>query len=60
MQCYKNGQLIDSISLLDRAFHYGDGCFTTARLVHGGMELKELHIARLNYACKNLKGKYKN
>ena len=54
MQCYKNGQLIDSIPLLDRAFHYGDGCFTTARLVHGGMELKELHIARLNYACKNL------
>jgi 4-amino-4-deoxychorismate lyase len=54
MQCYKNGQLIDSIPLLDRAFHYGDGCFTTARLVHGRMELKQLHIARLNYACKNL------
>ncbi|HRA92219.1 MAG TPA: aminodeoxychorismate lyase, partial [Acinetobacter sp.] len=28
MQCYKNGQLIHSIPLHDRAFHYGDGCFT--------------------------------
>ncbi|MFW1839426.1 aminodeoxychorismate lyase [Acinetobacter gyllenbergii] len=54
MQCYKNGQLIDSISLLDRAFHYGDGCFTTARIFHGIFELKELHFARLKLACQSL------
>ncbi|EOR06180.1 aminodeoxychorismate lyase [Acinetobacter genomosp. 15BJ] len=54
MQCYKNGQLIDSIPLLDRAFHYGDGCFTTARIFHGIFELKELHFARLKLACQSL------
>lgn len=54
MQCYKNGQLIDSIPLLDRAFHYGDGCFTTARIFHGNFELKELHFARLKLACTSL------
>lgn len=54
MQCYKNGQLIDSIPLLDRAFHYGDGCFTTARIFQGVFELKHLHFARLKVACQSL------
>lgn len=54
MQCYKNGQLIDSIPLLDRAFHYGDGCFTTARIFQGHFELKDLHIARLKLTCQRL------
>ncbi|WP_333660494.1 aminodeoxychorismate lyase [Acinetobacter sp.] len=54
MQCYKNGQFIDSIPLLDRAFHYGDGCFTTARIFQGNFELKELHFARLKLACQSL------
>ena len=54
MQCYKNGQFIDSIPLLDRAFHYGDGCFTTARIFQEIFELKELHFARLKLACQNL------
>ena len=54
MQCYKNGQLIDSIPLLDRAFHYGDGCFTTARIFQGHFELKDLHITRLKLTCQRL------
>ena len=54
MQCYKNGQLIDSIPLLDRAFHYGDGCFTTARIFQDTFELKQLHFARLALACQRL------
>ena len=54
MQCYKNGQLIHSIPLLDRAFHYGDGCFTTARIFQGHFELKDLHIARLKLTCQRL------
>lgn len=54
MQCYKNGKLIDSIPLLDRAFHYGDGCFTTARIFQGVFELKHLHLARLKVACQSL------
>ena len=28
----KNAQLVKDIDVLDRAFHYGDGCFTTARI----------------------------
>lgn len=54
MQCYKNGQLIHSIPLHDRAFHYGDGCFTTARIFQGHFELKDLHIARLKLTCQRL------
>ena len=54
MQCFKNGQLIDSIPLLDRAFHYGDGCFTTARIFQDTFELKQLHFARLALACQRL------
>lgn len=54
MQCYKNGQLIDSIPLLDRAFHYGDGCFTTARIFQDTFELKQLHFSRLTLACQRL------
>ena len=54
MQCYKNGHKIDSIPLMDRAFHYGDGCFTTARLFQNNFELKELHFARLALACQSL------
>ena len=54
MQCYKNGHKIESIPLMDRAFHYGDGCFTTARLFQNNFELKELHFARLELACQSL------
>ena len=54
MQCYKNGQLIHSIPLHDRAFHYGDGCFTTARIFQRHFELKDLHIARLKLTCQRL------
>ena len=39
MQCFKNTQQIEHIDLLDRAFHYGDGCFTTARIRQGQIEL---------------------
>ncbi|HAA07568.1 MAG TPA: aminodeoxychorismate lyase, partial [Acinetobacter schindleri] len=27
MLCFKNAQQVNQIDLLDRAFHYGDGCF---------------------------------
>lgn len=54
MQCYKNGKMVDSIPLLDRAFHYGDGCFTTARIFQNHFELKQLHFSRLKRACQSL------
>jgi len=54
MPCFKNAQQINDISLLDRAFHYGDGCFTTARVRHGNIELENLHRARLHLGCERL------
>lgn len=54
MICFKNGQQIDSIPLLDRAFHYGDGCFTTARFHQNIFELKKLHFARLKNSAEHL------
>ncbi len=54
MHCYKNAQEIKQIELLDRAFHYGDGCFSTARIREGVIELESLHIARLKLACERL------
>ena len=54
MYCYKNAQEIKQIELLDRAFHYGDGCFSTARIREGVIELEPLHIARLKLACERL------
>ncbi len=54
MICFKNAQQIDSIPLLDRAFHYGDGCFTTARFHQGNFELESLHRARIKLAAERL------
>lgn len=54
MLCFKNADLIKNLSLLDRAFHYGDGCFSTARMHDNSFELKERHFARLAFAAKRL------
>ena len=54
MLCFKNAQEVKDIALLDRAFHYGDGCFTTARIVENTIELEALHYARLKLACERL------
>ncbi len=35
----KNAQPVSHIDVLDRGFHYGDGCFTTARIRHNRIEL---------------------
>ena len=54
MPCFKNAREVSGISLSDRAFHYGDGCFTTARIRHGRIELESLHMARLQLSCERL------
>ena len=54
MICFKNAQKIDFVPLLDRAFHYGDGCFTTARFHQNVMELEALHRARLKLSAERL------
>ena len=52
--CYKNGQIIDNISIFDRAFQYGDGCFTTARIHQNVIELDYLHRQRLQQSAERL------
>ncbi|MEB3754386.1 aminodeoxychorismate lyase [Acinetobacter sp. MD2(2019)] len=55
MICYKNGEIQRSIAVQDRAFHYGDGCFTTAKVVHDQVQLWSKHLKRLQSACEKLK-----
>ncbi|WP_111858281.1 aminodeoxychorismate lyase [Acinetobacter sp. CFCC 10889] len=52
--CYKNGQIIDSVSIFDRAFQYGDGCFSTARIYQNVIELEDLHRLRLQHSAERL------
>jgi 4-amino-4-deoxychorismate lyase len=54
MHCFKNAELVSEISIFDRAFHYGDGCFTTSRIRNGCIELEALHKARLELGCQKL------
>lgn len=50
MWCFKNAEQVEALDLQDRAFHYGDGCFTTARIYQGKFELKARHLLRLKIA----------
>ena len=54
MLCFKNANPVETVPLLDRAFHYGDGCFSTARIHQNRFELKERHLARLAFAAERL------
>lgn len=53
----KNADIVEQhiVSIEDRAFLYGDGCFTTARLKAGEILLWERHIARLQQAISALR-----
>ncbi|WP_216935390.1 MULTISPECIES: aminodeoxychorismate lyase [unclassified Acinetobacter] len=50
----KNAQPASHIEVLDRGFHYGDGCFTTARVRHNRIELYDRHLARLQISNQKL------
>jgi aminodeoxychorismate lyase len=50
----KNAQPVKDIDVLDRAFHYGDGCFTTARIRRNRIELADRHLARLRMSQQKL------
>jgi len=54
MLCFKNAQQVNQIDLLDRAFHYGDGCFTTARIRNNRIELQERHLSRLHISSQKM------
>ena len=49
-----NGELSERLALNDRGIQFGDGCFTTARLVAGNVVLLTYHLARLQHACNRL------
>jgi len=49
-----NGQQQQYIAIADRAFLYGDGCFTTMAFRNGYLEFFDAHIKRLKLACKTL------
>jgi 4-amino-4-deoxychorismate lyase len=49
-----NGQQQQHIDIADRAFQYGDGCFTTMAFRNGHLEFFDAHISRLKLACKRL------
>ena len=54
MRYLKNAQPVNEIDVLDRAFHYGDGCFSTARIRHNRIELSERHLSRLRTGQQKL------
>ncbi|MDR9891743.1 aminodeoxychorismate lyase [Pseudenterobacter timonensis] len=49
-----NGQQQEHLPAGDRATQFGDGCFTTARIVDGEVCLLEAHLRRLQSACERL------
>jgi 4-amino-4-deoxychorismate lyase len=50
-----NGVEIDQISTLDRGLAYGDGLFTTAKIVNGNVQMLEQHIERLRQGCERFR-----
>ena len=49
-----NGQWQNDISASDRAIQFGDGCFTTARILSGLVIHQHDHLRRLQQACEVL------
>lgn len=49
-----DGEPLDSLSVLDRGLHYGDGVFETMAVVGGTVPLWPRHWARLRSGCERL------
>jgi 4-amino-4-deoxychorismate lyase len=54
VQSLINGQRAERISIRDRGFQYGDGCFETVRVLSNKPILWSAHLKRLKNACKTL------
>lgn len=54
LQSLINGQQADHISIRDRGFQYGDGCFETVRVLSNKPILWAAHLNRLKHACSVL------
>lgn len=52
--CSINGKEVTSLSVNDRGLAYGDGLFTTAKIVNGQVELLGQHLNRLIKGCEFL------
>lgn len=55
MQSLINGQQAEHISIRDRGFQYGDGCFETVRVLSNKPILWSAHLKRLEHACNTLR-----
>ncbi|HGF0771022.1 TPA: aminodeoxychorismate lyase [Kluyvera georgiana] len=49
-----NGVEQHTLAVNDRAAQFGDGCFTTARVVNGRVQMLAAHLGRLKQACQRL------
>ncbi|MCK4864081.1 MAG: aminodeoxychorismate lyase [Gammaproteobacteria bacterium] len=49
-----NGEIKNTISVLDRGLQYGDGLFETMAVCNGKISLWDAHWERLTYGCKQL------
>ncbi|NUU65424.1 aminodeoxychorismate lyase [Enterobacteriaceae bacterium BIT-l23] len=49
-----NGEWQTQIAASDRATQFGDGCFTTARIVDGKVRFADDHLKRLAQGCERL------
>ena len=49
-----NGVVTNALPAGDRAVQFGDGCFTTARVIEGDIQFLPLHIARMQRAASAL------
>jgi 4-amino-4-deoxychorismate lyase len=50
-----NGQSKDTLCVLDRGLHYGDGVFETLKVAGGQAVLLEQHLQRLQLGCERLR-----
>jgi len=53
--CSVNGKKKSDIAITERGLAYGDGIFTTAKIVNGEVVLLDKHIKRLTHGCQQLK-----
>lgn len=49
-----NGERATNIAIQDRSYHYGDGCFTTAKVCYGEVCHWQAHWQRISHTCQAL------
>ncbi len=54
LYCSIDGQQQELLSVKNRGFSYGDGLFTTAKIVNGKVEMLPQHLQRLIDGCEQL------